>query len=101
MLSLKNFSVHSLGFLLKVVGFVFWVSFLYRIDFSLFTLYTWINLDPIFCVYKICSDLSIKKNISLDSHDMFFFIGHWRNAQPIVHFCVILSDSFRCPLFLR
>ena len=49
MLSLKNFSVHSLGFLLKVVGY-FWVSFLYRHGFSLFTLYTWINLDPIFCV---------------------------------------------------
>ena len=45
MLSLKNFSVHSLGFLL-----LFWISFLYRLDFSLFTLYTWINLDPIFCV---------------------------------------------------
>ena len=48
MLSLKNFFVHSLGFLPKVVGY-FWVFFLYRPGFSLFTLYTWINLDPIFC----------------------------------------------------
>ena len=78
--------------------FFFWVSFLYGPGCPLFTPCihgsTWINMDPIFCVYKNYSVLSIKKKKK-------FVTNMWKicSTSAMIYFILVwfgLSSYLEC-----